>query len=93
MEVEPRFSKIITTKKKVSRISIKDPHIVEVVQFSATQFELIGLLPGETSLTLWFADPDGEEGEMLRYQVRVGPSEVEEDRRKQIGRASCRERV
>jgi pilus assembly protein CpaC len=82
LEVEPRFSKIITTKKKVSRVSITDPHIVEVVQFSPTQFELIGLFPGETSLTLWFADPDVEEGEMLRYQVRVAPSELEEDRRK-----------
>lgn len=82
LEVDPRLSKIITAKKSVSRVSITDPRILEVVQFSPTQFELIGLLPGETSLTLWFSTPDNQEGEMLRYQVRVAFSDVEEEQRK-----------
>ncbi len=82
LEVDPRLSKIITAKKSVSRVSITDPRILEVVQFSPTQFELIGLLPGETSLTLWFSGPDNQEGEMLRYQVRVAFSDAEEEQRK-----------
>ena len=83
LEVEPRTSKIIRTRKPVARLSITHPQILEVVQFGPMEFEMIGLTPGETSLTLWFADADGQAGrEMLRYMVRVAANELAEDRRK-----------
>ena len=82
LEVEPRTSKIIRTRRPVARISITRPEVLEVVQFGPTELELIGLMTGETSFTVWFAGADGQEKEMLRYQVRVSVNEGVEDRRK-----------
>ncbi len=78
LDIDPQRSKIIRTKRPVSRISITDPSILEVVQFSPTEFELIGGATGRTSLTLWFE----QDGALLRYLVRVSPDEGMEDRRK-----------
>lgn len=78
LDIDPRRSKIIRTKRPVSRISITDPTILEVVQFSPSEFELIGGDTGQTSLTLWFE----QDAELLRYLVRVSPDEAKEDRRK-----------
>jgi len=83
LEIEPRSSKIIRTKKPVARTSITNPGVLEVTQFSPTELELIGLGAGETSLTLWFGGPDGgSDRDMLRYQVRVAANDAFEDRRK-----------
>lgn len=68
LSVDPRQSKLIRTKRPVSRFSVTHPDVLEVVQFGPTEFELIGGREGETSLTLWF---DGEGGQILRYHVRV----------------------
>jgi pilus assembly protein CpaC len=81
LEIDPRRSKIIRTKRPITRISVTDPDILEVVQFGPTEFELIGGSTGQTSLTLWFADANGG-GEILRYLVRVSPDQAIEDRRK-----------
>jgi pilus assembly protein CpaC len=66
LTIDPRRSKLIRTKQAVTRFSVTDPAVLEVVQFGPTEFELIGGAVGETTLTLWFAD-----GEILRYYVRV----------------------
>jgi pilus assembly protein CpaC len=68
LSVDPRQSKLIRTKRPVSRFSVTHPDVLEVVQFGPTEFELIGGREGETSLTLWF---DGDGGQVLRYYVRV----------------------
>lgn len=68
LSLDPRQSKLIRTKRPVSRFSVTHPDVLEVVQFGPTEFELIGGREGETSLTLWF---DGEGGQILRYYVRV----------------------
>jgi pilus assembly protein CpaC len=47
-----------------------------VVQSKPDEFELIGGETGDTSVTIWFQD-----GEMLRYLVRVSPDELEDRRR------------
>lgn len=78
LRVDPRFSKLIRTRKPVSRFSITNPGNVEVVQFSPVEFELIGLRAGETTLTLWFGD-----GEVLRYLVTVSRDTDIEDRRQE----------
>lgn len=83
LEVDPRTSKIIRTTKPIARISVTAPGILEATQLGPAELELIGLLPGETALTLWFADPDGRPGrEMLRYLVRVSTDEAAEERRR-----------
>ena len=87
LDLDPRHSKILRTKKPVSRVSITNPDVLEVTQFSPTEFELIGTHIGQTTLTLWFAGPAGQQfGEMLRYQVRVYPDlGVEEQQKIEYG--------
>jgi pilus assembly protein CpaC len=75
LEVDPRHSKLVRTRAPVARFSITNPEILEVVQFSPTEFELIGGQAGETTLTLWF---DNET--ILRYLVRVARDVREEER-------------
>ncbi len=83
LDLDPRYSKILRTKKPVSRISITNPDVLEVTQFSPTEFELIGTRVGQTNLTLWFAGANGQgEGEMLRYLVRVYPDLGAEEQQK-----------
>lgn len=83
-DLDPRYSKILRTKRPVARISITNPEILEVVQFSPTEFEMIGGGTGQTTLTFWFAPAPGgpPDGEVLRYLVRVSPNEVLDDQRK-----------
>lgn len=77
-------SKLIRTKRPVSRTSITDPAVAEVVQYSPTEFELIGLQSGETSLTFWFGEQPTSE--VIRYLVRVTiDSAVEDERRLEYG--------
>ncbi len=74
LDLEPNQSKLIRTKRPVLRISITKPEIAEVVQFSPTEFELIGKRSGHTTLTLWF---EGQQGtQVLRYLVRVASDEL-----------------
>ena len=76
LDLDPRRSKILRTKKPVSRISITNPDVLEVTQFSPTEFELIGTRIGQTNLTLWFAGAGQQDGgQMLRYMVRVYPDQ------------------
>ena len=83
IDIEPRTSKVLKTKRPVNRVSITHPQILEIVQFGPTELELIGLMPGETSMTLWFEAANGQgEREMLRYTVRVGTNDANEDRRR-----------
>jgi pilus assembly protein CpaC len=66
MNLTERRSKVVRTKLPVSRVSITDPKTVEVVQFSPTEFELIGLKAGDTNLSFWFTN-----NQSLRYVVHV----------------------
>ncbi len=75
MVIDPRRSRLVRTRVAVSRFSVTDPGILEIVQYSPTEFELIGGGAGDTTLTLWFAD-----GQALRYQVRVQRDVREEER-------------
>ncbi len=80
MRIDPRFSRLLKTKRPVTRVSVTNPAIVEIVQFSPTEFELIGGRTGTTTLTFWIAGED-DEPEILRYLVEVAPDEAVEERR------------
>jgi pilus assembly protein CpaC len=73
LEVRPNRSKLLRTKKPVSRVSVSDPIYAEVTQLTPTEFEIIGLRHGETTLTLWFGDPGEPQQELLRYLLIVSP--------------------
>lgn len=75
IQVDPRKSRLVRTKRPVSRFSITNPSVIDVVQFSPTEFELIGNQVGITTMTLWYPG-DGDEPEIIRYLVRVAPDET-----------------
>jgi Flp pilus assembly secretin CpaC len=55
MQIDPRKSRLVRTKRPVLRISITDPSVVDVIQYSPTEFEIVGGRPGLTTMTIWFA--------------------------------------
>lgn len=67
MEVIHRRSQLVVAKAPVSRIAIADDSVIDVVQYSPTEFGIIGLNLGTTNLTLWFDDSP----EPLIYLVEV----------------------
>jgi pilus assembly protein CpaC len=74
LRIDPTRSKVIRTKVPIHRIAITHPGVLEVSQLSPIDFEFIGRRSGETTLTMWFQNPDGRES-IIRYLVRVGPDE------------------
>jgi len=77
--VDPSRSKILRTKMPITRVAITNPQVVEVNEFGPTELEVIGLRSGETTVTLWFAAPDGT-STILRYLVKVAADEGEQHR-------------
>ena len=61
MTLSPQRSLVVRTKVPVLRISIVDPQVVDVVQYSPTEFELFGGRPGLTSMTVWYLPPSDAE--------------------------------
>ena len=60
LEVIERRHQLMVMRTNISRISIGDQSIVDVVQYSPKEIALVGLARGATSLTFWFeneADP------------------------------------
>src|SRR6185369_5519247 len=79
-----RRSKLIRTRAPIVRVSIAEPGIVETVNFSPNEFELIGRTVGETTVTLWFGEAQPAEGAtplhpVLRYLVKVHPDMSDDD--------------
>lgn len=71
IQVDPRKSRLIRTKRPVLRISITDPSVVEIIQYSPTEFEIIGGRPGLTTMTIWFApDPGSDKPKVVRGVLR-----------------------
>jgi len=77
--VDPNQSKVVRTKLPIARVAITDPSIVEVNEFGPNEIEVIGVKAGETTMTLWFAEPGGQQS-ILRYLVRVAANEGEQYR-------------
>lgn len=73
MDLNVRASKLLRTKQPITRVSITDPKVLEVVQFSPNEFELIGLRLGDTTLTFWYGN-----NQALRYLVHVAPDKAAE---------------
>ena len=87
LEVIARRSQLIVTQDRVRRIHISDPSILEVVQFTETEFSLIGLELGVTDMTFWFEGSD----EPAMYVVRTIPDpSLEEQRRLDYGKIEQR---
>jgi pilus assembly protein CpaC len=79
LRLQPTMSKLMQTKQPITRVAITNPDVLEITQFSPTEFEIIGRESGVTTLTLWFADANGATN-TLRYLVEVMPDESEQIR-------------
>lgn len=90
--VDPSQSKVVRTKIKVGRISVTDPAVAEVTEFSPTEFEVIGLKAGETTMTMWFDDPKGSP-RILRYLIKVSAAAEGEQKRAEIEYAKVEARL
>jgi pilus assembly protein CpaC len=80
MEVNLQRSKLLRTRFPVSRVSIVNPSVIEVVQYGPQEFELIGRAVGQTTMTFWFGGL--EQTPVLRYQVMVTRDPEAVDQRK-----------
>lgn len=78
--VNPTRSRLMRTKRPVGRVSVTDPAVLEVVQYTPTEFELIGGRSGQTTLTLWFPGAPGAGDQILRFLVKVEPSDAAYER-------------
>ena len=56
VSVQPNVSRLIKTKRPIHRISITDPTVMGVIQYSPTEFELVGFRRGTTSMTIWYGN-------------------------------------
>ena len=90
--IDPSQSKVIRTKIKVGRISVTDPAVAEVTEFSPTEFEVIGLKAGETTMTIWFDEPKGN-SRILRYLIKVSAAAEGEQKRAEIEYAKVEARL
>jgi pilus assembly protein CpaC len=77
--VDPARSKVVRTKLPIARLAVTNPSVVEVNEFGANEFEVIGLKSGETTLTIWFGN-EGQPERIIRYLVRVAANEAEQER-------------
>jgi pilus assembly protein CpaC len=77
--VDPTRSLLVRTKQQVTRVSITHPDILDVTQYGPSEFEFLGKRSGETTLTMWFTDENGNES-VLRYVVHVQPDEGQQKR-------------
>lgn len=78
LEVIHHRSQLVLSKQMVRRFAITDPGIIEIVQYSPTEFAIIGNNRGTTDLMIWFED----EEQPLMYLVTVIPDPSLEERRR-----------
>ena len=67
LEVIERRHQLMVMRTNISRISIGDQSIVDIVQYSPKEIALVGLVRGTTSLTFWFEN----EADPIIYTVRT----------------------
>lgn len=65
LEVIQNRSQLIKTSKRVKRVAIADPTVIDIAPYEDNEFAIIGNQLGSTTLTLWFEDDDNP----LIYEV------------------------
>jgi len=65
LEVIQNRSQLIKTSKRVVRMAIADPSVIDIAPFEENEFAIIGAALGTTTLTLWFED----DNDPLIYEV------------------------
>ncbi|MCC7423057.1 MAG: pilus assembly protein N-terminal domain-containing protein [Planctomycetaceae bacterium] len=83
LDVIHRRSQLMVTKANVTRTAIADPSVIDIVQFSPTEFSIIGLTLGTTTLTLWF---EGQQEPLIYLIKTIRDPSLEERRRVDYGK-------
>ena len=83
MEVIHHRSQLMVFGKRVTRIAISDPSVLEAAPYSEKELSLIGLALGTTTLTLWF---EGDKEPLIYLVKTIRDPSVEERMRVDYGK-------
>ena len=78
LDVIHNRSQLVITHDNVRRFAITDPGIIEIVQYTPSEFAIIGNTRGTTDMMIWFEGQD----DPLMYLVTVVPDPALEERRR-----------
>ena len=83
LEVIQNRSQLVKTSKRVKRVAIADPAVIDIAPYEDDEFAIIGSQLGSTTLTLWFEDDDSP----LIYEVTtIRDPNIDEQRRLDYGK-------
>ncbi|MCG6158548.1 type II and III secretion system protein family protein [Rubinisphaera margarita] len=83
LEVIQNRSQLVKTAKRVTRMAIADPTVIDIAPFEENEFAIIGAALGTTTLTLWFED----DNDPLIYEITtVRDPNIEEQIRIDYGK-------
>ncbi|HEY2252321.1 MAG TPA: pilus assembly protein N-terminal domain-containing protein, partial [Planctomycetaceae bacterium] len=71
IELVQGHAKLVVCRSGIERTAIADQSVIDVVQFSPREFNVIGRAPGSTTLTVWFEKKFEQKTEPLIYLVDV----------------------
>ncbi len=91
LRVVPSRSKIVRTKVPIGRVVIGNPEIIDINEFDSMEVEVIGKQIGETTMSIWFPQENGNP-QVLRYLVQV-VGNVAEERRAKVSMSDLQDRV
>ena len=83
LEIINHRSQLIVTRKRVSKVAIADPSVIDVVQYSPTELSVIGTERGKTNLMFWF---EGEQNPLIYEVTVIRDPDIEDQKRIDYGR-------
>ena len=83
LEIINHRSQLIVTRKRVSKIAVADPSVIDVVQYSPTELSVIGTERGKTNLMFWF---EGEQRPLIYEVTVIRDPDIEDQKRIDYGR-------
>ncbi|WP_240928284.1 type II and III secretion system protein family protein [Thalassoroseus pseudoceratinae] len=83
LEIINHRSQLIVTRKRVSKIAVADPSVIDVVQYSPTELSVIGTERGKTNLMFWF---EGEQNPLIYEVTVIRDPDIEDQKRIDYGR-------
>ena len=90
MQVIHHRSQLLITNQQTWRISVTDPGIVEVVQYSPTELAILGIGLGTTDVWLWF---EGSNAPLMYSVTVVRDPSLDEQRKLDFGKLERRLQV
>ncbi|HBN74528.1 MAG TPA: type II and III secretion system protein [Planctomycetaceae bacterium] len=83
LEIIQNRSQLIKTRKRVTRMAIADPTVIDIAPFEDNEFAIIGAALGTTTLTLWF---EGDDNPLIYEITTIRDPNIEEQVRIDYGK-------